>query len=135
VGRATLTCKMKAPTKIVWPFLIGLLIVIVAYLNSAYYRANRFSEEARSTLASFVAKYSSDIEMRETHGDLTIIIGTMPPVWTIPSGPPVFVYNSQGNLLLYSRDVGTDKEVLKRFPDALKMLERRSMNLRANQKR
>lgn len=44
------------------------------------------------------------------------VIGPLAPAWTLPSGPPCYVFDDAGNLVDWTADVGDSGEFRRRWP-------------------
>ena len=115
------------PGRIKKVFEITLLTVTLGFVGSIlggtiignrYYIPHRFTpREKAATIQQLEKDFDVKFEVRRvTAKGRDYILATAPMVkWAFPSGPPMYVFDSQGRLLDYTLDSGDDPAFMDRW--------------------
>ena len=106
------------------------LLAVAAFVGTyriifQIYVATTEPGSAGQTLEGFLSTKPSPLSIEKIEsGNLhyVFVMGRMPPLhWiTVPSGPPCYVFDSKGNLIAWTHDLGDGDPFRKKWPFSLK---------------
>lgn len=109
-----------------WRVLSAALIAAAAGGLIAWFAACLYhtGASAPSALGATIEVQRAEILRRATSIHILVmdgrrwycVIGPLPPTWTLPSGPPCYIFDDAGNLVDWTADVGESGGFRRRWP-------------------